>query len=71
MVYAPFLVGFGFGGITGGRTFNMTAGMAAGVTIGVVGFIVWCWLTITFVRRNGQSIGVELVNAITPSNAPG
>jgi uncharacterized RDD family membrane protein YckC len=62
MIYAPLLVGFGFGGITGGRNFNMNAGMAAAFVIGAIGFVVWCWLTVTFVRLNGQSIAKKLLN---------
>lgn len=62
MIYAPFFVGFGFGGLTGGRSFNTNAGMAAGFVIGAIGFVVWCWLTVTFVRRNGQSIAKKLLN---------
>ena len=63
MVYAPLMIGFTFGGIAGGgRNLNMNGAMAAGIAIGLVGFTIWCWLTITFVLQNGQSIAKKLLN---------
>ena len=42
------------------------SGPAAGVIVGgvlfaTVGFAVWCWLTITYMHRNGQSIAKKLL----------
>jgi uncharacterized RDD family membrane protein YckC len=63
MVYAPIMIGFTFAGIAGGgRNLTMNGAMAAGLAIGLVGFTIWCWLTVTFVLRNGQSIAKKLLN---------
>jgi len=63
MVYAPIMIGFTFAGIAGGgRNLTMNGAMAAGLAIGLVGFTIWCWLTVTFVLRNGQSIAKKLLD---------
>jgi uncharacterized RDD family membrane protein YckC len=36
--------------------------MAAGLGVSAFGFIIWCWTTIMFVRRNGQSIAKKALN---------
>ena len=66
MIYSPFLIGAVIGGIAGGATnpapFRMTGAMAAGLGVSAIGFIIWCWMTIVFVRRNGQSIAKKALN---------
>jgi uncharacterized RDD family membrane protein YckC len=63
MVYTPFIVGAIFGGITtGGRGPVMNAAMVTGIAIGLVGFVIWCWLTVMYVRRNGQSIAKKMLD---------
>ena len=46
--------------------------LAAGVGLGLIGFAAWCWFTIKYVRRNGQSIGKKLlgIKVIRTSGAP-
>jgi uncharacterized RDD family membrane protein YckC len=65
MIYVPFLVGmFGQGGFnsepTGEEGLNPIAIVGFGLM--VVGFVAWCWLTILYVKRNGQSIAKKLLN---------
>lgn len=68
LVYVPlFFVGFmaGFSGSSGAA---MTPYIAIGALATLVGFIVWCWLTIKYVKANGQSIakrmlGIKVVRA--------
>ena len=60
MVYAPFLVGMVATGITSQPGAPMTGPMIVGIAIGLIGFIVWCWLTIKFVLANGQSIAKKM-----------
>jgi uncharacterized RDD family membrane protein YckC len=62
MVYAPLiLVGLG-GALTGGSEDGDAAGsagtllMMAGVVLALAGFVAWCWLTVLYVNRNGQTI---------------
>jgi len=65
MIYAPFFIGAGIGGITSGSgqaPFAMTGAMAAGLGVSAIGFAIWCWLTIMFVLRNGQSIAKKALN---------
>jgi uncharacterized RDD family membrane protein YckC len=62
MVYAP----VAFAGILGGATASGDGGsnalVALGLLLAMVGFIIWCWLTITYMGRNGQSIAKKLLN---------
>ena len=60
MVYAP----VAFAGIVGGTAGEggSSAMAALGLLLAMVGFIVWCWLTITYMARNGQSIAKKLLN---------
>ena len=65
MIYAPFFIGAVIGGISAGSNpvpFAMTPAMAAGLGVSTIGFAIWCWLTIMFVRRNGQSIAKKALN---------
>jgi len=65
MVGAPIGIGFVVGGMTGtgpDARPNFNAAMLTGLGIGAIGFIPWCWLTIVFVLRNGQSIAKKLLH---------
>ena len=65
MIYAPFFVGAVIGGIAGGanpQPFRMTGPLFAGLGVSAIGFIIWCWITIVLVRRNGQSIAKKALN---------
>jgi len=63
MVYLPFLVL----GVAGASAASTSAGetggsmMALGLTLSIVGFVAWFGLTISYLRRNGQSIGKKIV----------
>jgi uncharacterized RDD family membrane protein YckC len=68
MVYIPMGIGVAMNGrpllITHGPQpphFNALALHGGGTVLPLVGFVVWCWLTILFVARNGQSIGKKLL----------
>lgn len=41
---------------------NFNGAMLSSIVIALIGFIAWCWLTITFVRRNGQSIAKKMLH---------
>jgi len=63
MVYLPLLLAFTVSGaagslMTGGAPSGMFA-VAGLATLG--GFITWCWLTIKYVKLNGQSIAKKLL----------
>jgi uncharacterized RDD family membrane protein YckC len=61
MVYLPIGIAVSIAGIGGAS--NETAGavfIVAGL-VGIAGFIVWCWLTVKYVTRNGQSIAKKLL----------
>jgi uncharacterized RDD family membrane protein YckC len=64
MVYLPFMIAFMFaaalGGATGVRD-NLGSLFLAVSSLGFVGFIVWCWLTIKYVKANGQTIGKKIL----------
>ena len=64
MVYAPFMAGAVLGGVLAAAGDNANPALmsiAVGGALGVIGFVVWCWLTIGYVTRNGQSIGKKLL----------
>ena len=64
MVYAPFLAGAILGGVLGSTADNGSAGVmtvGGGAALALVGLVVWSWLTISYVKRNGQSIGKKLL----------
>lgn len=67
MVYAPILIAAIIGGAVRSATGDGDAGAIAGVilvvcaALALVGFIVWCWLTIKYVKHNGQSIAKKLL----------
>jgi len=63
MVYIPLIVGMRLNGpltLSNGH-FNPMAMYGAGSWLPLIGFIAWCWLTILFVARNGQSIGKKML----------
>ena len=66
MIYLPFLVAMiGQGGLEGGEaTFEEGVSPVAiiGILLTLAGFVAWCWLTILYVKRNGQSIAKKLLN---------
>jgi uncharacterized RDD family membrane protein YckC len=58
MVYAPMFAGMPFaaGSDTAGTV------VLVGFTLGLVGFVWWAWLTIKYIKTNGQSIGKKMLN---------
>src|SRR4029077_14346719 len=58
MVYVPVLIGAMVGGATATATGRASSDpmVAAGGVAALVGFAVWCWLTIKYMGLNGQSI---------------
>ena len=65
MVYVPILVSAAVAAIAGstsGPGTGFSAVLAVGVGIGLIGFLGWCWLTITFVKANGQSIAKKMLH---------
>jgi uncharacterized RDD family membrane protein YckC len=64
MVYLPIGVAAFMGGIAAGTTggdVNLGAILIGSLGLALVGFIVWCWLTIKYVKQNGQSIAKKLL----------
>jgi len=63
MVYVPLMFVAVFVGAAGAAAGDSAAGALAVVGLGLtlVGFTVWCWLTIRYMRRNGQSIAKKIV----------
>lgn len=61
MVYVPvlFLPLVGSAATPGSEAANTMVGI--GLVLALVGFIVWCWLTVMFVYRNGQTIAKKIV----------
>ena len=65
MVYLPFIfaaVGIGLTTVpTESAETPVDAVMGGAGLIAFVGFVAWCWLTITYMNRNGQSIAKKLL----------
>jgi uncharacterized RDD family membrane protein YckC len=63
MVYIPMVIGMRFNGplLLATGHFNPMALYGAGSLLGLIGLIAWCWLTILFVSRNGQSIAKKML----------
>ena len=62
LVVVPFMVGAMLGGVLAASdTTGFAVMVISGPALGLTGFAVWCWLTIGYVKRNGQSIGKKLV----------
>jgi uncharacterized RDD family membrane protein YckC len=60
--WVPFLIAGGLNGAlvpVNGR-FNTAALFGAGSVVALLGGLVWCWLTIRYVQRNGQSIAKKM-----------
>jgi len=66
MVYLPLFVGVGLDGAFQAAVEPQPdpAGAASGfgLLLAFIGFVAWCWLTVLFVSRNGQSIGKKLLS---------
>src|SRR6266508_6350047 len=65
MVYAPMLLVAFIAGMNAGpgrRQEGSGPMLGFGVILMFVGFIAWSWLTMMYLRRNGQSIGKRLVD---------
>jgi uncharacterized RDD family membrane protein YckC len=62
MVYVPIMIA-AIGGAAGRATGGGNAGaiLVVCAVLALVGFTVWCWLTIKYVKRNGQSIAKKLL----------
>jgi uncharacterized RDD family membrane protein YckC len=62
MVYAPFFIVAIMTGTAGDAMDEARRGVmiAAAGGFGLVGFVAWCWLTISYMNRNGQSIAKKL-----------
>jgi len=58
MVYLPIGLTIGVSAMRG-EVSNMAA--MAGFVLALAGLAAWCWLTIVYVNRNGQSIAKKLV----------
>jgi uncharacterized RDD family membrane protein YckC len=64
MVYLPVVIASIVGGVTARRAVgegNVGAIMVGSFAVALVGFGIWCWLTIKYVNRNGQSIAKKLL----------
>lgn len=57
MVYLPFLAG---SALSSGAGMEVAAGV--GVLLGFIGFAIWSFFTIKYVRANGQSFGKRALN---------
>jgi uncharacterized RDD family membrane protein YckC len=73
MVYAPLVVGFVLGSVLErGESSGGGLMILAGTALGLVGFVVWCWFTVRYVKQNGQSIGKKIlgIKVIRKDGAP-
>jgi uncharacterized RDD family membrane protein YckC len=65
MVYLPFFIGLAVNGrplVVGHGHVNAAALYGGGtLLLPLAGLVVWCWLTILFVARDGQSIGKKML----------
>jgi uncharacterized RDD family membrane protein YckC len=61
MVYAPAFAGALIVGAAAPGAEDASSGALAGVGLGVIGFAVWCAVTVKYVKQNGQTIGKKLV----------
>ena len=64
MVYAPLMFAIIVGGAATAEpgTANADTMVVLAGLLTLVGFVVWCWLTISRMRANGQSIGKKLLD---------
>jgi uncharacterized RDD family membrane protein YckC len=63
MIYVPLAIGMRLNGhlVLPNGHFNPMAIFGAGSWLPLAGFVAWCWLTILFVARNGQSIAKKML----------
>jgi len=63
MIYIPLVIGMRANGplLLPDGHFNPMAMFGAGSLLGLIGLIAWCWLTILFVSRNGQTIAKKML----------
>ena len=73
MVYGPFLVAF----LTSAALQRSADGTGSGlillgVGLALIGFGVWCWLTVSHVKRNGQTLGKKMlgIKVVRKDGAP-
>jgi uncharacterized RDD family membrane protein YckC len=60
MVYVPLFVGMLLGGVLKGAD-GGGAMLGVGFAPAIIGFVVWCTITVRYMQRNGQSIGKKMV----------
>jgi uncharacterized RDD family membrane protein YckC len=62
MVYVPMLIGFVLAGVAGAdQGEELSSGLLVlGLGFGLIGLVVWSWMTIVYVKRNGQTIGKKI-----------
>jgi uncharacterized RDD family membrane protein YckC len=65
MVYAPLLIGIALGAAVAPGATNdggdFSPIVAVGGGLAVIGLVAWCWLTIKYVRLNGQTIAKKIL----------
>jgi len=64
MIYVPLGIGLALNGrpiVLSGGHFNTAALLGSGSWLPVIGLLIWGWLTVLFVARNGQSIGKKML----------
>jgi uncharacterized RDD family membrane protein YckC len=62
MVYVPMVIGFVLAGMAGADQGEDLGGglFVIGIGFGLIGLVVWSWMTIVYVKRNGQTIGKKI-----------
>ena len=61
MVYVPMILALSVGGGATESGGTAVIAIAAGI-LTLIGLIVWLWLTIKYIQKNGQSIGKKIVH---------
>ncbi len=64
MVYVPLILAtvLAPAAENAGLDFDTTSGLGVGLMVlTLIGFVAWLWLTITYMHRNGQSIGKKFL----------
>jgi uncharacterized RDD family membrane protein YckC len=61
MVYGPFLVGLIIATGMGSSDGPNTGVLVGSVILACIGLVIWCWLTIRDVARNGQTIAKKML----------